>query len=237
MKKAVLIVGLAIVFMILLDVVIIDNSSSFTSYPVFCGNWAPPGTMKDFDHCYQAKALDRQTFSVDTSKNQVFQTSPDTSDIHQLESCTIQDGQHWSCDAGGSDRILGALFSISFSGGNFSEWWYSQEPEISVSIPHDQTSQPKMSVEDFGKLIQKKYPVYADRDASLVGQKALEKYPVYADRVEGTPKKSFTITTPPPTPTPPPPAKESVIFVTKSQWDSINNGKTSVCGLREWCDE
>ena len=67
------------------------------------------------------------------------------------------------------------------------------------------TNQPtgKMSLQQFGESIQKKYPEYADKDATLVGQKVLDKYPQYADRVEGTAGPQFPLTsqkdTPPPT--------------------------------------
>ena len=72
----------------------------------------------------------------------------------------------------------------------------------------DTTQKPttgKMSLEEFGKTIQQKYPEYAGKDPTLVGQKTLDKYPQYADRVEGAAGPQFPLVsqkdiTPAPTP-------------------------------------
>ena len=65
------------------------------------------------------------------------------------------------------------------------------------------TATSKMSLEEFGKTIQQKYPEYAGKDATLVGQKVLDKYPEYANRVEGKAQAEFPLSsqadkTPPP---------------------------------------
>lgn len=53
----------------------------------------------------------------------------------------------------------------------------------------------KMSVQQFGELIQKKYPQYADKDATEIGKRTLEKYPQYQSKVEGfTPSPQFPLT-------------------------------------------
>ena len=152
-------VVIVIVFLALVG----GNSSTFTVYPVTCVDWfgpapsytfTPPATQ-DFSNCHHPEAMERQTFSVDTSKDQVVQTSPDTSDVHKLDYCTIQDGQHWSCGDGGFSKMPGGIFAstqISRGGDKFNEYGLT-----------------------------------------------------------------------------------AVIFVTESEWNSINNGKTSICGLK-YCD-
>lgn len=60
--------------------------------------------------------------------------------------------------------------------------------DLQQSSPTPTTSaQPtgKLSVQDFGKLIQQKYPTYASQDPTVVGQKTLDKYPQYQSKVEG----------------------------------------------------
>jgi hypothetical protein len=152
-KTPLIIIGIAIIIFILMFSG--NGNSNFTVYPVTCIDWfTTPPTVVDFSNCNQPKAMNRQTFSVNTTNNQVIQTSPDTADVHQLEYCTIQDEQHWSC--GDWLKMPGGVFAssqISRSGENFVE-------------------------------------------------------------------KGLT----------------GIIFVTKMQWDSINNGKSSECGLK-WCDQ
>jgi hypothetical protein len=112
-------IGAGIVAVVLITLVAISQSSTFTVYPVQCNDWlkTPPATA-DFSNCNQPEALARQTFTADTSKNQVIETSPDNSDVVQLNSCTIQDGQHWSCGQGG----IVAASQTSRSGSNFNEY-------------------------------------------------------------------------------------------------------------------
>jgi hypothetical protein len=85
----------------------------------------PPATQ-DFSTCHKPEALERQAFKVDTSKNQVTQTSPDGSDVNALADCTIQDQQHWSC--GSLSTMPGGILAatqISRSGDNFNEYGLS----------------------------------------------------------------------------------------------------------------
>lgn len=44
-------------------------------------------------------------------------------------------------------------------------------------------TQQGMSISDFGKMIQQKYPQYAGKDATVVGQAVLKKYPQYQSKV------------------------------------------------------
>jgi len=131
-----------------------SQSPTFTVYPVTCVDWfkTPPPTT-DFSNCHEPKAMNRQVFTADSSKNQVVETSPDSADVVQLNSCTIQDNQHWSC--GSISSMSGGMLAAtetSRSGDNFAEYGLS-----------------------------------------------------------------------------------GIIFVTESQWSSINNGKSSECGLK-WCN-
>ena len=117
-KKAWVWVGLGVVVLILV-VYAVEQNSIITVYPVFCKDWGDtPPAVRDFSTCKQPYAYARETFNADTSKNQVIETSPDTSDVDQLDPCTIQDAQHWSCGNSGNE-ILGAT-QTSRSGDNFS---------------------------------------------------------------------------------------------------------------------
>lgn len=153
--KYLFIAGGVSIFFAMLVAFIDISSSEFTVYPVQCNGWIKnPPTTAGFLNCQEAKALDRQTFSVDVSKNEVVQTSPDTSGIFKLNYCFIQDGQHWSCGAGDLFKMPGGMLAstqISRSADRFSEYGLT-----------------------------------------------------------------------------------SVIFVTKSQWNSINKGRSSICGSK-WC--
>ena len=163
-KKLFLVIGGIVVLLILLVAVSVDNSN-FTVYPVQCNDWIDTSpTVVDFSNCKKPKALERQTFSVDASKNQVTQISPDNADVHQLNYCTIQDAQHWSCGGYGLSKG-GSLLGLPDSPGG----------------------------------------ILASTQISRSGSNFSEK------------------------------GLTNVIFVTESQWDSINNGKSSICGLN-WCD-
>jgi hypothetical protein len=159
MKKTWIWIGVVVVILIVIGYSAAQNST-FTVYPVFCQDWFTgntpnPPAVQDFSSCHQPRAYERQTFSADTSKDEVIQTSPDTSDVHKLDSCTIQDGQHWSC-GGDFSKMPGGMLAatqISRGGDNFNEYGLT-----------------------------------------------------------------------------------NVIFVTESQWDSINKGKDSVCGTK-WCED
>jgi len=161
MKKSIWIV--IVVVILLVEVYSASQSSTFIAYPVQCNDWIMPSypwtvtapDIQDFSHCAKPEAMDRQTFSVDISKNQVTEISPDTADVYKLNYCTIQDSQHWSCGNGDYSGMPGGMVAatkINRSSDNFAEYGLS-----------------------------------------------------------------------------------TMIFVTKSQWDSINGGKSSVCGSK-WCD-
>ena len=81
-------------------------------------------------------------------------------------------GQNMARREGYTGQNKGSSFSSTF-----------RIPTANAQTMNEET-QSKMSLEDFGKLIQSKYPEYAGKDARLVGQKTLEKYPVYASKVD-----------------------------------------------------
>ncbi len=101
---------------------------SYTVYPVGCAisdsaNLTVNSSGElDFTHCQNPQAGERETFKVDAGKNQVIETSPDSSDVVALKDCTVQDDEHWSCGdySNWSGGIFGAIVT-SRSGDNFSE--------------------------------------------------------------------------------------------------------------------
>src|SRR5271154_5519354 len=48
----------------------------------------------------------------------------------------------------------------------------------------DPTQLPKMSIQQFGAAVKKKYPAYASRPDEEIGQAMLKKYPEYGPKVE-----------------------------------------------------
>lgn len=101
---------------------------NYTVYPVGCAisnstnlTVSSSGAL-DFTHCQNAQAAEREVFKVDAAKNQVIETSPDSSDVVSLKDCTVQDNEHWSCGdySNWSGGIFGAVVT-SRSGDNFSE--------------------------------------------------------------------------------------------------------------------
>lgn len=109
------------------------QSSTFTVYPVGCADWytgntETPPAVQDFSNCHKPEAMERQIFTVDTSKNQVIETSPDGSQVINLNDCTIQDAQHWSCGSGDFSQMPGGILGatqVSRSGDNFNEYGLS----------------------------------------------------------------------------------------------------------------
>lgn len=143
-----------IIFAVIIGIYLSSQSQTTAVYLVQCNDWfkVKPVTL-DFSNCQEPKAMNRQVFTVDVSKNQVIQTSPDTADVIKLNSCTIQDNQHWGC--GTINSMSGGMLAATLtsrSGDNFAEY-----------------------------------------------------------------------------------GPTNIIMVTEEQWNSINNGKSSQCGLG-WCN-
>ena len=126
MKNKIGLILTGVVVSIITLAIIGGTSSSFTIYPVQCNDWlSTPPTIADFSNCHQAKALERHTFTVDTTKNEVTQTSPENADVKKLNYCTIQDSQHWSCGDGSFSKMPGGILAatqISRSGDRYAEY-------------------------------------------------------------------------------------------------------------------
>jgi hypothetical protein len=113
-----------------------QNSASFTVYPVLCKDWANnPPAVEDFANCHEPYAYAREVFTLNESKNQITETSPDNSSFYTLNSCTIQDNEHWGC--GQSYDAFGAV-SPSRSGSNFSENGYAGSPIDTIFVTQTQ---------------------------------------------------------------------------------------------------
>ena len=114
--------GVAVIILIIIFYLATQNSN-FTVYPIQCNNAAT-----DFSSCTHPEALARETFNADTSKSQVIETSPDTTDVDNLNYCTIEDSQHWSCGDNTAflySKMPGGILAatqISRSADNFNEY-------------------------------------------------------------------------------------------------------------------
>ena len=136
-KKSLILIGGAIIIILIVGAYLFEQSqTTFTVYPVFCKDWGntPPAT-EDFYNCHQPYAYARETFVVDKTKNQVTETSPDNSAFYTLDSCTIQDTEHWGC--GSSNDAFGAV-EPSRSGDNFSEKGYAGTPIDTIFVTESQ---------------------------------------------------------------------------------------------------
>jgi hypothetical protein len=124
MKK--IITWVVVVVIAILGVYSYGQYSTPTVYPVFCEDWGhTPPTTQDFSSCHKPYAYARETFTVDVPKNQVIQTSPDTTEVNKLNYCTIQDETHWSCGDGSLLKMPGGILAttkISRSGNRFYEY-------------------------------------------------------------------------------------------------------------------
>ncbi len=96
-----------------------QSSPPYTVYPVFCEDWGNnPPAVEDFANCQKLYAYPRETFTLDESKNQITEISPDSSSFYVLNNCTIVDTEHWECR--GNNDFFGEV-SPSRNGDNFSE--------------------------------------------------------------------------------------------------------------------
>jgi hypothetical protein len=109
----------------------VTNSTATTGdiimYPVQCNDWfpsnysrgsgdnnsnEPQGDARNFRNCLQRRALDRTTYNINASTQQVIQEDPDlaNSGFSKDTDCTVIDLNNWSCDDGAMQNILGFGF-------------------------------------------------------------------------------------------------------------------------------
>jgi len=103
------------------------TSGDITMYPVQCDDWfpadysrgngdnnsnEPQGDARNFQNCHQPRALDRSTYNINVTTQQVIESDPDltNSGFSKNTGCTIIDLNNWSCDDGDMQDILGFGF-------------------------------------------------------------------------------------------------------------------------------
>lgn len=79
-SKTVIYIVIAVIAIIVVFV-IAGSNSDLTVYPVTCTDWftnntLTPPAVQDFSNCHHPEAMERETFHVDTTKNEITLTHP-----------------------------------------------------------------------------------------------------------------------------------------------------------------